>query len=44
MEIIYTDEKKFTKDQIEQLYLSVGWIWSSFRIAGQKSGFYANHP
>ena len=28
MEIIYTDEKKFTKDQIEQLYLSVGWIWS----------------
>ena len=44
MEIIYSDEKKFTKDQIEQLYLSVGWIWSFFRITEQKSGFYANYP
>ena len=30
MEIIYTDEKKFTKDQIEQLYLSVGWVSAQY--------------
>ena len=30
MEIIYTDEKKFTKDQIEHLYLSVGWVSAQY--------------
>ena len=30
MEITYTDEKKFTKDQIEQLYLSVGWVSAQY--------------
>ena len=30
MEIIYTDEKKFTKDQVEQLYLSVGWVSAQY--------------
>ena len=26
MEITYTEEKKFTKEQVQQLFLSVGWI------------------
>ncbi len=26
MNIIYTEKKKFTKDEIEELFLSVGWI------------------
>ena len=30
MEITYTDEKKFTKDQIEQLYLLVGWVSAQY--------------
>ena len=30
MEIIYTDEKRFTKDQVEQLYLSVGWVSAQY--------------
>ena len=30
MEIIYTDEKKFTKDQVEELYLSVGWVSAQY--------------
>lgn len=30
MEIFYTDEKKFTKDQIKQLYLSVGWVSAQY--------------
>ena len=30
MEIIYTDERMFTKDQIEKLYLSVGWVSAQY--------------
>ncbi|WP_294148845.1 GNAT family N-acetyltransferase [uncultured Clostridium sp.] len=26
MEIIYTEEKKFTQEQVQELFLSVGWI------------------
>ena len=26
MDIIYTDEKRFTKQQVERLFLSVGWV------------------
>lgn len=26
MEIIYTEEKKFTREQVEELFLSVNWI------------------
>lgn len=26
MEIIYTEEKKFTQDEVQKLFLSVGWI------------------
>lgn len=26
MEITYTDEKKFTKEQTQQLFRSVGWV------------------
>jgi len=26
MEITYTEEKKFTQDQIQRLFLSVGWV------------------
>ena len=26
MEIVYTDEKRFTQQQTEELFLSVGWI------------------
>ena len=26
MEIIYTEEKKFTQEQVEELFLSVNWI------------------
>lgn len=26
MNIIYTDEKRFTKQQVERLFLSVGWV------------------
>ena len=26
MDIIYTDEKRFTKQQVEWLFLSVGWV------------------
>ena len=26
MVITYTDEKKFTKEQIQRLFLSVGWV------------------
>lgn len=30
MNITYTEEKKFTKEQIEALFLSVGWISGQF--------------
>ncbi|MCB6610618.1 GNAT family N-acetyltransferase [[Clostridium] symbiosum] len=26
MEIVYTEEKKFTQEQVQELFLSVGWI------------------
>ena len=26
MEITYTEEKKFTQDQVQRLFLSVGWV------------------
>ena len=26
MEIIYTEEKQFTQDEVQQLFLSVGWV------------------
>lgn len=26
MAIAYTEEKKFTKEQVEALFLSVGWV------------------
>lgn len=26
MEILYTEEKKFSREQVEELFLSVGWV------------------
>ena len=26
MEITYTEEKKFTQDEVQRLFLSVGWV------------------
>lgn len=26
MNIIYTEEKKFTQEQVQKLFLSVGWV------------------
>lgn len=30
MKITYTEEKKFTQDQVQQLFLSVGWVSSQY--------------
>lgn len=30
MAIAYTEEKKFTKEQVEALFLSVGWVFGQY--------------
>lgn len=29
--IVYTEEKKFEKEEVQELFLSVGWISGQFR-------------
>ena len=32
MEITYTEEKKFTQDEVQSLFLSVGWVSGQYTV------------
>lgn len=32
MEITYTEEKKFTQDEVQSLFLSVGWVSGQYPV------------